>query len=54
MERKDIVSFLKTFVKQQKSEVNYGTYRETTRSSLLKDGLGTRANSVWKKILVNI
>lgn len=49
MERKDIVSFLKTFVKQQKSEVNYGTYRETTRSSLLKDGLGTRANSVWKQ-----
>lgn len=49
MERKDIVAFLKTFVKQQKSEVNYGTYRETTRSSLLNDGLGTRANSVWKQ-----
>lgn len=49
MERKDIVSFLKTFVKQQKSEVNYGTYRETTRSSLLNEGLGTRANSVWKQ-----
>ncbi len=49
MERKDIVAFLKTFVKKQKSEVNYGTYRETTRSSLLNDGLGTRANSVWKQ-----
>lgn len=49
MERKDIVAFLKTFVKQQKSEVNYGTYRETTRSSLLNEGLGTRANSVWKQ-----
>ena len=41
--------FLKSFVKQQKSEVNYGTYRETTRSSLLNEGLSTRANSVWKQ-----
>lgn len=49
MERKDIIDFLKTFVKQQKSEVNYGTYRETNRSSLLNDGLSTRANSVWKQ-----
>lgn len=49
MERKDIVIFLKSFVKQQKSEVNYGTYRETTRSSLLNEGLSTRANSVWKQ-----
>lgn len=49
MERADIVEFLKSFVKQQKSEVNYGTYRETGRSSLLNDGLSTRANSVWKQ-----
>ena len=49
MDRKGIVQFLKSFVKQQKSEVNYGTYRETTRASLLNDGLGTRANSVWKQ-----
>lgn len=49
MDRKDIVSFLKSFVKQQKSEVNYGTYRETNRASLLNEGLGTRANSVWKQ-----
>lgn len=49
MDRKDIVAFLKSFVKQQKSEVNYGTYRETNRASLLNDGLGTRANSVWKQ-----
>ena len=49
MDRKGIVQFLKTFVKQQKSEVNYGTYRETNRASLLNDGLGTRANSVWKQ-----
>lgn len=49
MDRKGIVKFLNSFVKQQKSEVNYGTYRETNRSSLLNDGLGTRANSVWKQ-----
>ena len=49
MDRKGIVQFLNSFVKQQKSEVNYGTYRETSRSSLLNDGLGTRANSVWKQ-----
>lgn len=49
MERTNIVNFLKSFVKQQKSEVNYGTYRETGRSSLLNDGLSTRANSVWKQ-----
>lgn len=49
MDRKDIVAFLKSFVKQQKSEVNYGTYRETSRSSLLNEGLSTRANSVWKQ-----
>ena len=49
MDRKGIVQFLKSFVKQQKSEVNYGTYRETNRASLLNDGLGTRANSVWKQ-----
>lgn len=49
MEREDIVSFLKTFVKKQKSEVNYGTYKEVARSSLLNGGLSTRANSVWKQ-----
>lgn len=49
MEKQSVLEFLSSFVKQQKSEVNYGTYRETTRSSLLKDGLGTRANSVWKQ-----
>lgn len=49
MEKQDIIDFLETFVKKQKSEVNFGTYRPTTRSSLLKEGLGTRANSVWKQ-----
>lgn len=49
MDRKGIVEFLRSFVKQQKSEVNYGTYRETSRTSLLNGGLATRANSVWKQ-----
>lgn len=49
MDRKGIIQFLKSFVRQQRSEVNYGTYRETKRTSLLNDGLGTRANSVWKQ-----
>lgn len=49
MDRKGIIQFLKSFVRQQRSEVNYGTYRETNRTSLLNDGLGTRANSVWKQ-----
>lgn len=49
MDRKGIVEFLKSFVRQQKSEVNYGTYRETSRASLLNEGLSTRANSVWKQ-----
>lgn len=49
MEKKGVLDFLSTFVRQQKSEVNYGTYKDTKRSSLLNDGLGTRANSVWKQ-----
>ncbi len=49
MDRKDIVSYLKSFVKRQRSEVNYGTYKEIPCSSLLNDGLATRANSVWKQ-----
>ena len=49
MDRKGIIEFLKSFVKQQKSEVNYGTYRATSRTSLLNEGLATRANSVWKQ-----
>ena len=49
MTKQEILDFLGTFVRQQKSEVNYGTYRATQRKSLLKDGLSTRANSVWKQ-----
>lgn len=49
MEKEDIIKYLESFVKKQKSEVNYGTFRPTQRVSLLKDGLSTRANSVWKQ-----
>ena len=49
MTKQEILDFLGTFVRQQKSEVNYGTYRATQRKSLLNDGLSTRANSVWKQ-----
>ena len=49
MTKQEILDFLATFVRQQKSEVNYGTYRPTARKSLLNDGLSTRANSVWKQ-----
>ena len=49
MDRASINNHLKGIFAQQKSEVNYGTFRETGRSSLLRDGLGTRANSVWKQ-----
>lgn len=49
MDTKDIEKYLASFVKEQKSEVNYGTYKATPRSSLLKNGLQTRANSVWKQ-----
>lgn len=49
MTKQEILDFLGTFVRQQKSEVNYGTYRSTQRKSLLNDGLSTRANSVWKQ-----
>ena len=49
MDKSDITRYLKSILQQQKSEVNFGTFRETGRSSLLRDGLGTRANSVWKQ-----
>lgn len=49
MDKSDITRYLKGILQQQKSEVNFGTFRETGRSSLLREGLGTRANSVWKQ-----
>lgn len=49
MTKQEILDFLGTFVRQQKSEVNYGTYRPTARKSLLNGSLSTRANSVWKQ-----
>lgn len=36
------------FVERYDSQTYIGSYRETSRESLLKDGLGTRANSLWK------
>ena len=36
------------FVERYDSQTYLGSYRETSRSSLLNDGLGTRANSLWK------
>lgn len=48
MEYSDIQAGLKTFVERYDSQTYIGSYRETSRDSLLKDGLGTRANSLWK------
>lgn len=39
---------LEGFVERYDSQTFLGSYRETTRSSLLKEGLSTRANSLWK------
>ncbi len=48
MERTDLQEKLKAFVSEYTSQTNIGTFRVQGRSSLLKDGLGTRANSIWK------
>ena len=39
---------LEGFVERYDSQTYLGSYRETSRSSLLNDGLSTRANSLWK------
>ena len=39
---------LEDFVERYDSQTFLGSYRETSRSSLLNDGLTTRANSLWK------
>lgn len=39
---------LEGFVEKYDSQTYIGSYRETNRSSLLNDGLSTRANSLWK------
>jgi len=48
MECTDIQKGLSSFVERYDSQTFIGSYRETTRASLLKDGLSTRANSLWK------
>lgn len=48
MERADILKGLSKFLNKYTSQTNLGTFREQTRSSLISDGLGTRANSIWK------
>ena len=48
MEIKDIQQGLSQFVVKYDSQTYKGSFRDTTRDSLLKDGLSTRANSLWK------
>lgn len=48
MDYRDIVNGLKKFVDRYDSQTYLGSYRETSRSSLLNEGLSTRANSLWK------
>lgn len=48
MERTDLFKALDKFTERLTSQTYLDTYREQGRSSLLKDGLGTRANSIWK------
>ena len=46
--QQELQSNLERFATFYSSQTNKGTYRTTGRNSLLKDGLGTRANSIWK------
>lgn len=48
MDYTSIKTGLEGFVERYDSQTYIGSYRETNRSSLLKDGLSTRANSLWK------
>lgn len=48
MEKSDIQRGLEQFVEELTSQTYLHTYRMQKRSSLLADGLGTRANSIWK------
>ena len=48
MDYSDIQAGLNDFVERYDSQTYIGSYRETSRSSLLNDGLSTRANSLWK------
>lgn len=48
MERSFIQEGLSKFVDELTSQTYLDTFRCQKRSSLLADGLGTRANSIWK------
>lgn len=48
MDYSSIKTRLESFVERYDSQTYIGSYRETGRSSLLNDGLSTRANSLWK------
>ena len=48
MDYSSIKSGLEGFVERYDSQTFLGSYRETSRSSLLNDGLSTRANALWK------
>lgn len=48
MDYSSIKKGLESFVERYDSQTFIGSYRETGRSSLLNDGLSTRANSLWK------
>ena len=48
MDYSNIKTGLEGFVERYDSQTYLGSYRETSRSSLLNDGLSTRANSLWK------
>lgn len=48
MDFSSIKKGLEGFVERYDSQTYIGSYRETSRSSLLNEGLSTRANSLWK------
>lgn len=48
MEKQYIQKGLNSFLEELTSQTYLGTYRFQKRSSLLAEGLGTRANSIWK------
>lgn len=48
MDYSSIKTGLENFVERYDSQTYIGSYRETSRSSLLNEGLSTRANSLWK------
>jgi len=48
MEYADLQQRLRAAVERYDSQTFLGSFRETTRGSLLNEGLSTRANSLWK------